>query len=1833
MAQPAGASDIRTFLIADVRGYTAFTAERGDEAAGRLASRFAQITTEAVAARGGVVTELRGDEALAVFGSARLAIRAAIEVQAAYAEETTADPSLPLRVGIGLDAGEAVAAAGGLRGAALNLAARLCAKAQAGEILASSGVIHLAGTLPGVILAELGRIELKGMTGPIPVVAIRGDDRLAEPLTAASPAELPPELDAGDAVLVGRDAELAWLRGNWRLARRGITRVVFLAGSPGMGKTRLAAELAREVAEAGYLVAYLAGRAEPERVQAALSSSMGVGPSLLVVDGLDESGPAALRAYQSSGVGDGGRLILATLGDTTRLPALDQLLERLDPGGEGRRTLGPIDRDAVATIAASYSDGGAGPPLAALVEASGGVPGRVHAIVADWDRRTAGERLGATARQAAADRTELRAVSARLTDDILAFQAAEARARRLADSEQADLRDRLTVCPFKGLASFEADDAEFYFGRERAVAELVGRLVGATFVGVVGPSGSGKSSLMRAGLLPGLESGVLPGSERWRQVLIRPSAHRADELAGLVDGYSDRSDSDRILIAVDQFEEVFTSIDDESNRSRFIDTLVRAAGDRDRRLVVALAIRADYYGRCAAYPALAELLGSNHLLVGPMSGEELQRAIELPAERVGLRVEPALVDALLADVSDQPGALPLLSTALLELWQRREGRMMRLAAYAETDGVRGAVARLAEDAYGRLRADEQETARAVLLRLADEGEAGVVRRRASLAEFEGDTLSSEVIEALADRRLLTLSEGSVEVAHEALLAEWPRLRDWLDEDAEGRRLRHALTVAAAEWDAGGRDPDELWRGARLAAAIDLLAGHERELGELGRTFIVESRAVSEREVDRQRRANRRLRFLLAASAAALVVAVGAGTFAVLQRADAERAAAEAERTARDASAREIAAASVEALAQDTELSLLLALDAVRRTRDADGTVTREAEEALHRALQVQRVTRVIDGGIAVTFGPFDDRVAVARAADDAVRFVDLESGAESSVLAQHAADIHSIEVSPAGSRLMTTSRDGRATTWDAATGEPIATFGAKDGPPMLDLSVAWDADLAAVRTGEGDVSLLDFGSGASWNLPHDTALGLHLSPDGQLLAVADGLVRIWDAPGRDLVATLGDQADDVRDVRLSPDGRLIAAAGVNGTTTIWDIAARAPILQLAGHAAPVSAVDFSPDGSLVATGSLDGTVRLWEVESGRTLLTLPDAAGPVTDVAFDATGTHVVATSADRAVVWPVGPVASSEVAAFESRGDAAAYAPDGQAILAGGFGGTARVFDAITGHLNEGPVEPLPAKRGTVLAVATDPTGSLLAAASDTGQGFLLRRTDLETVRTLDGHIGPVVAVAFDSSGARAVTGGQDGTIRLWDVAEPTSIFDPDTSILSGHVGPVHGVAFSPDGALIASAGEDGTVRLWSANNGDELGASSGEADGYRRIAFSPDGSRVAAATDDGRVLVWQIDGTSLLEPPLALRGHQALAFGVAFDPQGDRIATGSFDGTVRLWDVVTGRELLVVSRQRAGFGDVAFSPDGTHLAAAGVDGVVRVYGLDLDELVRIGADRVRRAFTDAECVRYLHLESCDELPASAPGARPVKEPSPGPSRGPDRDPAVIARAFVDAMNAGEVDVVIGLLAPDAEIVGHWRRGRVQGPGPVRLSVDEWVGARWPKDAMKLEAVTVRGGTADLTYRWRWRDGWCTQATGLQLVVHRSLITRIRYSPDEKDCRPQEILDLYVEAYNAGDLDSLASLFLPPDYGNSTIRNHPSDPEMNTPSEIRAFLADELASGGGVESYAVSNVTVEGRRIRFDDIQRGKDGSCRRGVGHTIDVPGGMIANFTFGEVGLPCE
>ena len=506
--------------------------------------------------------------------------------------------------------------------------------------------------------------------------------------------ELPVQLEGGSPLLAGRERELRWLRRRWQEAQAGHVVCAIVSGPAGIGKTRLIAELAHELRREGAAVLYAGGGELTETAMATVGEvGKSLRPTLLALDYADEAPPTVLEAAAKLAREAAGRQVLICVlhHDEQGPPGFGTLLEA---GAAQRLRLDPLGEDAIGEIAALYAPAeGIAMPLRTLLAESEGVPLRIHRAAGGWARSEAAERLAATAGRTAGDRSGLRAAQAAFADGVIELQTASERTRLYAVAEPPDPSER-EVCPFRGLAPFDAAHADYFFGRERLTAELVARLIGSTLLAVVGPSGSGKSSAVRAGLLPALADGVVPGSERWRRAVMRPGerplaelsrtlaravpeAGREETAPWVADALERLPAGERLVLAVDQFEEIFVACRDEAERKAFLDALVEGVSDLDERLVVVLAIRADFYGRCAEHADLSTLISANQVLVGAMRRDELRRAIELPARRAGLRTEPRLVSALVGDVVGEPGGLPLLSTALLELWQRRDGHTLR----------------------------------------------------------------------------------------------------------------------------------------------------------------------------------------------------------------------------------------------------------------------------------------------------------------------------------------------------------------------------------------------------------------------------------------------------------------------------------------------------------------------------------------------------------------------------------------------------------------------------------------------------------------------------------------------------------------------------------------------------------------------------------------------------------------------------------------------------------------------------------------------------------------------------------------------------------------------------------------------------------------------------------------------------------------------------------------------------------------------------------------------------------------------------------------------------
>lgn len=1218
---------------------------------------------------------------------------------------------------------------------------------------------------------------------------------------------------------------------------------------------------------------------------------------------------------------------------------------------------------------------------------------------------------------------------------------AELAASPLAEAEQEAVKEQPPAAgeaPFKGLEFFDVEDADLFFGREALTAKLVAHLRESRFLAVVGASGSGKSSVVRAGLVCGLKcgktlaDGSLPpkGSDSWLVHIITPGAHLLEALAAslsrdeesvaatgrLIDDLvederslhlytrrqAERHKAGRLLLVVDQFEELFTLCRDESERAAFIANLVYAAkGERSGQTVVVIALRADFYAHCSQYPELRLLLAQHQEYIGPMSSEELRRAIEEPALQTGWEFQPGLVDLILHDAQGEPGALPLLSHALLETWGRRSGRMMTLKGYAEAGGVRGAIARTADTVFNhQLNEEQQKIARSVFLRLTELGEGTQdTRRRAGFAELvpypEAVEEVQEVLEALAEARLVTLSEESAEVAHEALIREWPRLHEWLVQDRQSLLTHRHLTEAAQQWEGLERDEGELYRGGRLSQAIEWAEGHGEEMNQLEREFVGASqelaeRQAAEREAQRQReleaaqklaetqaRSNRRLRVFAIGLSLVLIAAIVAASLAYQQS-------RRANNEARLSSSRELAAAAVSNQGADPELSLALALEAVSEAQTAGLPVPREAEEALHAALPASRLKMVLSNqGQPVRAASFtlDGQIIVAGGLDGVVRLWDADTGKEILTINAHQGAVTSLAFDPGGKRFATSGADRKARIWDLESGKQLlevqhdiwiaqVTF-SPDGKHLA--TAGWD-HVARVWDSSNGKELLTLEG-------HDNVIfGIAFSPDGKRLATAgwDELVIIWEVGTGEVLSRL-EAGTGLTGTAFSPDGSILAAGGADGKVILWNTNDWSPRPSLAGLSDVVSGLRFNADGTRLATASGDRRVNLWDVDSSELLLVLSGNQGPLMSVDISLDGSRLISGSADGTVrVWDLSP--GREWLALDSLGGAGriTYSPDGSLLAAGtGPEGLVKVWGTATGEevLSLGQAED--GHSSWVESTAFSPDGALLATASLDGTARIWDVGNGRLVHTLAGHVGPVYDQDFSPDGRWLATLGADTVVMIWDVATGQRIKTISTNSDGTSLD------YSPDGSRIAVTSYSGIATLWDSQSGERLltiGEHSGVLEG---VAFSPDGSRLALASTDNTASIWDLAAG---KPPLILRGHSAPVMSVAFSPDGKRVATVGRDSLAILWDAATGEELLRFSGQPDNrLVGVSFSPDGRQLATSG-DKAVQIYLLNLDELVQLAEQRLARPLTREECLRYLREEKCRAL-AAAPTLESVPE------------------------------------------------------------------------------------------------------------------------------------------------------------------------------------------------------------------------------------------------------
>jgi WD40 repeat protein/transcriptional regulator with XRE-family HTH domain len=1211
------------------------------------------------------------------------------------------------------------------------------------------------------------------------------------------------------------------------------------------------------------------------------------------------------------------------------------------------------------------------------------------------------------------------------------------------------------ICPYRGLHPFEQDHAEFFFGRDADVQRLVEHLKRSRFLAVVAPSGSGKSSLVRAGLLPALGSGALPDSDTWPARLLTPGSEPLTALAAQLLqvaptsamqrtlarltrdprtlhlavslALAHRPPAERLVWVVDQFEELFTQCSDEQQRAQFIGNLLYAATVPQGRCVVVVTMRADFYARSAQYPELATRIGAHQHLLGPLDQLGLRRAIAGPAERVGLAFEPGLVDTIVYDVAGEPGALPLLEHALMELWGHRQGRLLTLEGYRASGGVQGALAQRAEAVFGSFERGEQEVAQRVLLRLTEPGEdTEDTRRRATMNELvpsESErAITERVVCALTDARLLTTGAQSgsvdswVEVAHEALIRHWPRLRGWLAENRVALRVRRRLTDAALEWQRFGKDEGTLYRGTRLAEAQEWQVHHESDLNQSERSFLAASVALQERERRSRQRQRRLVTGGLSVGLAIALLLVGVAGLQWRQAEEARQVAVSHELAFRADSVRK-------GIAVQLPRSVLLAAEALKRAP------TREAERILRLDLALLGtpiVSMTHDGRVqAVAYSPDGQDVASASF-DGTARVWNATTGREV-FRAVHGGRVEAVTYSPDGSLLATASSDWTARVWNTTNGQEVLRLPMSDG--VYDVIFSADGRLVAAASYDGRASVWEVKTGEQVaHMAHDAPVprepyspngidraeapgpSLAFSPDGQLLVTgrsADNTARVWDVRdggrevarvqheglvlgvafspdgqfvasgstdgylklvepvgGREVTRMAMDKNFPAFRIAFRPDSRALAAAGYQFNAKVFSVP-DGQVMSYLAHSSGIQTIIFSPDGRYTVTAGNDSAAHVWDASSGQEVVRLPiEDADVIYAAAFSPDGANLaLASDGNRVSVWMATKPWQASGLALGSIAYKAAFSPDGQYLAAGSAAGGVRVWDASSGReLHRWQTN------GAVYPIRFTHDGRYLAAASYDGNAYVWQMPDGARVAQI-----PQGDVIFDlevsPSGRMLATATQQGVVRVWDWQSGKELWE------LRHDGAVQNVRFSPDGRYLASASLDATARIWDLADGREIKRiTMPDHDEIYSMDMSPDG-RYLATGGEGSVRVWETNGGTLI----LYLPHDNLVNDLAFSRNGDLLASAGRDGSVRVFDIPGGQEVAGMAHTQSANG-VAFSPDGKSLASASDDGTVRVWILASDNLLEQACANVARNLTPIEWRQYLgnqpYRKTCPALP-----------------------------------------------------------------------------------------------------------------------------------------------------------------------------------------------------------------------------------------------------------------
>ncbi|MEA5558784.1 nSTAND1 domain-containing NTPase [Nodularia spumigena] len=1154
------------------------------------------------------------------------------------------------------------------------------------------------------------------------------------------------------------------------------------------------------------------------------------------------------------------------------------------------------------------------------------------------------------------------------------------------------------ISPYRGLFAFQEEDAQFFFGRETFTQMLVEAVQNQPLVAVIGSSGSGKSSVVFAGLAKRLrdagnwhivdfrpgsrplfnlaialisqketdfnpdyhQKGSLPPPVLSRTERLREIRNLASDLGQCENGLRDVVDdilcldsNQRLLLVADQFEELYTLCTDAQERKAFLDRLLEAIS-HCRNFTFVITLRVDFLGQALSYRPFADALQYADLKLSPMTDEELQAAVEKPGKLLGVTIEEGLAERILSTVSAEPGDLPLLEFTLTQLWAKQQDAQMTHAAYDEIGGVEAALARYADEAYNQLNFEEKERAQRIFIQLVHPGEGTEDTRRVATRAEVGEE-NWDLVTRLATARLVVTGRDektgldTVEVVHEALIRSWGQLHQWMQQDRDFRQWQESLRVAMRTWESSGFDEGALLRGKPLVDTEYWERQRFLELSTVERSFIGLSVEFRERE---SRKKKRRRQFTVLGLSIGLVVALSLAGVAGWQSQNSlksEIQALSASSEALFASNQELEGLTA-GIRAGQQLKKLPWVDASTQT-----TVANVLQNVLYRIKEYNRLEGHRGGASQFVFSS-NGQIIATVGKDGTVKLWKPDGTPLNRPWLNNFKEVSAVAFSPKNQIIATASGD-TVTLW-SLDGVKQKILSAHKGD-IGAIAFSPDSKIIAIATtkveGQQKINTLQL-----WNPDNGTLLknlegvnvqmAIAFSPDGKIIASGGwGGLKLWKADGG-WQPLQSYQQGAINAVSFSPNSQIIAAASVDKNVYLWKRDSTGkyetkPDKILQGHSDAVWGVNFSPEGELIATASGDKTVKIWKTD-GSLVTTLKGHRDVVRAVAYSPDAQTLASASDDGSVkLWkPDGT--SLKALKHDSQLYAVAYSPNDKKII------TTNGHGYVSFWQDNGKLLKTEKWRGGPVQTAVfSPNGELIVITSS-DRSVQISKSDGTAPKFLAGHTGElnqkvVLGASFSPDSQMIATGGEDGTVQLWTTDGKLY------KTLQAGGDRVWGVSFSPNGELMASAHNDKTVKLWK-RDGTLLKTLSGHRDAVRAVAFSPDDQIIATASNDKTVKLWKRDGTLLK----TLSGHRDAVRAVAFSPDDQIIATASNDKTVKLW-----KRHGTLLKTLSGHGDtvraVAFSPDGKTLASASKDETVILWdlqkNLDIKQLLVFGCDWVR--------------------------------------------------------------------------------------------------------------------------------------------------------------------------------------------------------------------------------------------------------------------------------------